>query len=112
MSARKTPVATSKLVLANGHEVHSPTAQAIEAAIRELDASTLPFAILSRAGGEFVQCYAHADGSFDLERQEGGIEKHYVARPRVSRAQVLSAFLEYAEGRPITLNVEWNPLEF
>ncbi|RZO58566.1 MAG: hypothetical protein EVA89_18650 [Sandaracinaceae bacterium] len=99
------------LSMADGQEIPSPTRQEIETAIRELNVAGHRFAILSRGKVGFVQCYAQGDDSFDLERQEGSLDAHYEARPRVTRAQVLEAFLAYADGQPIALSVEWVPLE-
>jgi hypothetical protein len=69
----------------------------IESTIRALPASREPFAILALSPETYIQTYWSQDG-FELEYQEGTVERHYRVTRWVTQEETVDAFLRFARG--------------
>lgn len=89
------------MTLHSGEEVMNPTDEQILQALRSLDVDRdgEGFAILERGEMTYLQVSGDRSAGFDMEYQEGGIEKHYRAdRTDFVLIDVVMAFRQYRDG--------------
>jgi hypothetical protein len=84
------------LTLSDGPTIENPSAQEIESALRDMEATGGEFAILDRGELDYMQA-AGGDDEYGLEYQEGSLDRHYRVE-NVTLGAVIEAFQQYARG--------------
>lgn len=86
------------LDICGGTLVVSPTDEGLRSAVMQLDArrGDDAFLILSSESQIYMQCCGDQYSGFELEYQEGSLDRHYRAVERPDMETVVAAFIFYA----------------
>ena len=90
-----------ELNLENGYTLHNPSADHIVGALCALPAGEGSFVILIREEHRFMQACGSWKEGFELEYQDGSIDKHFRCEKKLSLDDVSIAFRSflYEDGR-------------
>jgi len=77
--------------------IHHPSDEVIRGILAGLPSLKEPFAILEISPGTYVQTYWSENG-YELEFQEGTVDRHYRVTRWLSREETVDAFLRFAGG--------------
>ena len=94
------------LTLSFGDRVQEPTDRDIRNLLGRLDVARdgEGFAILARDEMTYIQVSGDWKTGFDMEYQEGDVERHYRAsREDISLDEAVQAFIDYRDGR-----IQWD----
>jgi hypothetical protein len=83
--------------------IQHPSDAVIRGTLAALPSLEEPFAILETSPGTYVQAYWSEDG-FELEFQEGTVDRHYRVARCLSRDEAVDAFLRLARDEPPWVN--------
>lgn len=86
------------LGLESGKIIKDPKYEDFPSVLSELENETSLYAILESNTGEFIQTTGNKIDGYNVEYQEGGIEKHYQLGSSFTLEQVVSIFQKYAKG--------------
>ena len=86
------------LELESGKTIKDPKDEDFPRVLRELKNETSLYAILESNTNEFIQTSGNKIDVYNVEYQEGGIEKHYQLGSSFTLEQVVSIFQKYAKG--------------
>src|ERR1700677_3103788 len=87
-----------KLIVEGNVVCSDPAPESITEALASLDGNKATFAVLERNKMTYMQTSGSVAEGFDLEYQDGSLQKHYYCLDSLSLEDVTGAFQSYANG--------------